>query len=715
MNVMQPLLDLASTSSVECVPCSMQAGGVEVSEPSKWSGVLGMEGQMTGDGRYIEANALYWEDLPLPIRYVSSDVGAHDGAQVVGKITNIWRGEGGQIMGEGDFDTNSGHGKEALRQVKEGLTTGVSMDLDDVSFEVRMSSELVNLLESESLAADEEAEADEDGRVKVAAVKSDDEVRITTSGRIRAATIVAIPAFSQAKIALAASAQSFGSNPSQARAPKGSAKGGQWIDTPGGIAANAEAFSNNGPWNGPGKSNASNLNDMGFAGGGWFEGGGANVGRAYTGKDGRPRYTYLVQEDFSDSDRKWYVLDGPVSKWGDLDESDPSLISTETMDLPGAIGKVKELTKDTTPIDANSLSANKLTTFATEEQITMAVSDDPFPFEMTLALQALKATDKTEFGSDDYMALATKARDLFQVAVDKGLDQASEFVDALDAFLAVDWSMWQPSDEEQPDLTEPGLDEPLLASASVNFPPRAWFANPGLTEATPLTVTDDGRIFGHLAVWDTCHIGHSHSGCVKPPRSKAGYAYFRVGSVMTDDGSEVATGRITLETRHALGSLNATQTLAHYEDTGRAVADVAAGEDRFGIWIAGSVRPSATDDQIRALRGSPLSGDWRRIAGNLELVAALAVNVPGFPIPRPNGMVASGQVQSLVASGMMPPRKVVPPGSPGALSDDDLRYLKSLAARERETARRHAEQMRTRVTIADLEMRRKSFEMVGGK
>jgi hypothetical protein len=34
-----------------------------------------------------------------------------------------------------------------------------------------------------------------------------------------------------------------------------------------------------------------------------------------------------------------------------------------------------------------------------------------------------------------------------------------------------------------------------------------WFADPQFSELTPLTVTDDGRVFGHFAQWDTCHIG----------------------------------------------------------------------------------------------------------------------------------------------------------------------------------------------------------------
>jgi hypothetical protein len=170
---------------------------------------------------------------------------------------------------------------------------------------------------------------------------------------------------------------------------------------------------------------------------------------------------------------------------------------------------------------------------------------------------------------------------------------------------------------------------------------------------------------------------------VPPPHSATRYSHFHTGAVLTEDGAEVPVGHITLDTLHASATLTPASTLAHYENTGTVVADVAAGEDRFGIWVAGALRPWATPEQVRSLRSAPLSGDWRRIAGSLELVAALAVNVPGFPVPRPSGLVAGGVVQSLVASGMLPPARVRRPGTEGALSLDDLRYLKRLADRER--------------------------------
>lgn len=187
----------------------------------------------------------------------------------------------------------------------------------------------------------------------------------------------------------------------------------------------------------------------------------------------------------------------------------------------------------------------------------------------------------------------------------------------------------------------------LAASAAPLVPPRDWFGNPHLTQATPLTITDDGRVFGHIAAWSTSHIGLPRA--TKPPRSASNYAYFRTGALRTDDGTDVAVGQLTLAGGHAPLHASARDAVKHYDDTNSAVADVAAGEDQFGIWVAGALRPEVTPTQVRAFRASAPSGDWRPINGRLELVAVCAVNVPGFPIART--MVAGGQVTALVAAG----------------------------------------------------------------
>lgn len=369
-----------------------------------WSGVIGVEGVATGDGRMIEDNALSWS-VPIGLRYAAVDNGGHDGAQVVGRILTIERKSDGKIHATGDMDMDAPMGYEAARVLKERTTNGISMDLDDVSFEVRVKGALLE----EGGFMEELPAADADGYVTVYEASSDDELMVMTSAGIRAATIVSIPAFEGASI-------------------------------------------------------------------------------------------YL--------------------------------------------------------------------------------------------------------------------------------------------------------DDEETDLPEPSRQPALVAGSFPVDPPASWFENPTFNGPTPLTVTEDGRVFGHLAVWGTCHTAYSGQ-CVEPPHSESGYAYFHTGALRTQEGKEISVGSITLDTLHAGRSLNAMDTIAHYEHTGKAVVDVRAGEDVYGIWVSGAMRPGVPDEKVRVLRASPLSGDWRRMGNSLELVAALAVNSPGFPVPRPQGLVASGSMYSLVASGVI--------------------------------------------------------------
>lgn len=385
-----------------------------------WSGTLVFEGEQTGDGRLIEKDALYWEDGGVPLRAVLQDVGAHDGAVVVGRITDIQRSDDGRIGASGFLDLGSEAGREMRRLMAQNLYNGVSVDLDDVSFEVRVRPELLD--EDGDPPALEPLPSPDEMEV-VHEHKSDDEVMVITSARIRAATLVAIPAFANARI--------------------------------------------------------------------------------------------------------------------DLDDVN---------DIP-----------DDQPVS--------------DEAVAAAALDD---------------------------------------------DESPAFV--------------------------------IVASANADCPPAEWFENPGLSGPTALTVTEGGRVFGHLATWGTEHL--THPG-VTPPRSSSDYRYFHTGATLLSNGHQIPTGRLTVDTGHAAEDAAPLRAMAHYDNTGTAVADVCVGEDSHGIWFAGAVRPTATDEQVRVLRGSPLSGDWRRIGGSLELVAALAVNVGGFPVPR--GLVASGHMQSLITSTALPP------------------------------------------------------------
>lgn len=214
-----------------------------------------------------------------------------------------------------------------------------------------------------------------------------------------------------------------------------------------------------------------------------------------------------------------------------------------------------------------------------------------------------------------------------------------------------------------------------LTAAGVTFA-KSDFENPNLDGPTALTVTADGRVFGHLAKWGTCHIGHSGQ-CVTPPSTSQGYKYFHQGVVATEDG-DLPVGKITLGTGHAALGEPAMAAAAHYDHTGAVVATVRAGEDQHGIWLAGRVVPGTAPERVDELRRSCVSGDWRGVDGALELVAALAVNVPGFPVPRTEQLVAAGGVETLIAAGVVVP--------PAPVTTDDLEVLVSSAVDDRVNA-----------------------------
>lgn len=183
---------------------------------------------------------------------------------------------------------------------------------------------------------------------------------------------------------------------------------------------------------------------------------------------------------------------------------------------------------------------------------------------------------------------------------------------------------------------------PIAAPVS---PPREWFVDPQLGRPTALAITPLGQIVGHLALWDSCHIGFQDR-CVVPPRSASSYAAFHSGLLVTEDGTQIRVGQITTSAGHADLSLPASGAKEHYDHTGWAAADVRVGEDEFGIWIAGAVRPGLAAAALREFMAADVSGDWRRVDGALELVGIASVNVPGFSKAR----FADGERAALVAS-----------------------------------------------------------------
>lgn len=226
-------------------------------------------------------------------------------------------------------------------------------------------------------------------------------------------------------------------------------------------------------------------------------------------------------------------------------------------------------------------------------------------------------------------------------------------------FAGVTVSPEQPVEEDAAEEGEVPLSaQPTLTAAVAPLsPPAEWFSLPEAPGPTPLTFTDDGQVYGHLATWGTCHTGFLNGAlaeCVQPPRSSTGYGHFHLAPLRTADGGDVMVGKLTFDTSHAPLSAGMQAASAHYDQTGSVGAFVRARDGQHGIWVSGALRSDLTPEGLRDLRANPPSGDWRSFNGSLELIASLAVPVPGFPIMRPQLALAasgSGDVEALILPG----------------------------------------------------------------
>lgn len=204
----------------------------------------------------------------------------------------------------------------------------------------------------------------------------------------------------------------------------------------------------------------------------------------------------------------------------------------------------------------------------------------------------------------------------------------------------------------------------LVASAAgpdPDAPPAEWFQLLPMDEPQPFEVHADGRCYGLVAQWGTCHIGDS-TRCTPVPRNNDFRTFYTGKKVQTAEGTMLSVGPIIMDTVHPNLLAQASDAQAFYAHTGCAVADVRLYTNEHGIVAAGALRPDVDPSQVRRLRASDISPDWRPINGELRLVSLLAVNTSGFLV---EGIAASagrfqpwgrldlrtGQVAALVAAG----------------------------------------------------------------
>lgn len=179
---------------------------------------------------------------------------------------------------------------------------------------------------------------------------------------------------------------------------------------------------------------------------------------------------------------------------------------------------------------------------------------------------------------------------------------------------------------------------PAIAAAAAGYLyPAHHFARWESPEMVPLSVTTDGRVWGHGA-GDGCFRGDGR--CLKyTPDPDPDMRNFHVATACLDDGSTIRVGSLTCAGLHASTSLpTVADVRRHHEDSSAVWARVVAWNDKYGrLCITGSVVPGLDETTLAQVSGAPLSPELWPVPGTpgLTLVGLHAVNTPAWPTLTP--------------------------------------------------------------------------------
>jgi hypothetical protein len=154
---------------------------------------------------------------------------------------------------------------------------------------------------------------------------------------------------------------------------------------------------------------------------------------------------------------------------------------------------------------------------------------------------------------------------------------------------------------------------------------------------TPLTVTADGRMFGHLA-GASCFRDGDMSRCERYPGDPdPRLRNFHTWTTTLDNGETIRTGAITAAANHAdVRRMSLEQARAYHENTSTVVARVRAWEDERGrLAVAGSMVPGLPESMMGQVAGAPVSVErypTRETGGRNTLTAAHLVVTPAWPV-----------------------------------------------------------------------------------
>jgi hypothetical protein len=704
---------------------------------------LAFENKETGDGRIFAPEALYWEGSVWPLQYCESMGAGHDGAELAGAIQAMGR-EADRLTGNGVLYMTQPAGWEAATLLDQGAPLGVSVDLDDVTAEIidrvtplgdedapveytvrfsRMSlfrhannawtlkaverpvvsaslgslasaGRTIHIVTGPGGTLDRGAaqllvpgiaaaagDPDNPDASVVHTESAGDVLMRITRARVRGATLVAMPAYDQARIVIdPLPTEEVVTSAEDAEEVAASVGASEYERVVRAVWGNLDALSSVEISEALGvsvKSVRSHLRtaiDRGHI---------VRVGRRYAAPATLPEFSEV-------SAAVTGATDLPVAS-RDADWDGDAAVTEIFEWADGDTGKLGMafLWKDDNA-DASTQAAWKLP-FARPVDGTLTIIPNGV-FAIASVLQGGRGGVDVPEGDMD--SLRSKVNALYE---------------RLSEELGEDFT--PPWDAEDDDSEESSL----LASAwtamqSAPPMPAHWFKEPTTEELPPGSGGvhyKDGRVYGWVAQAGVPHASHGAKVTIDKLAAGRGLdlTHFLRQRFVLDDGSEVKAGAFTMNVGHHRDGYECETAACQFDDTRTVAAIVTVGMNEGGLWFSGAAAPwlsqwdsavfAATQPSYHMTQGS--DGRW-------QLRAVLSVPVPGHSSPLVASLVERSNLALAASAAMALPitEPVVPITSPAdtlaaALADptflDKLTAALDARAASRAETRRAAQAM----------------------
>lgn len=188
--------------------------------------------------------------------------------------------------------------------------------------------------------------------------------------------------------------------------------------------------------------------------------------------------------------------------------------------------------------------------------------------------------------------------------------------------------------------------------------PAAWFREPTAAELPPGSGGvhyQDGRIFGWVAQTGEPHAGYPGRKLTIESLGKLDLSHFLRAKFKLDDGSTVRAGAFTMNAPHHRDGAECESAACQFDDTRTVAGVVTVGQNAGGLWFSGAAGPWLSDWDRTVFAGCQPSYHMKQgPGGRWQLRAVLTVPVPGHSSPLLATAVTERSNLALAASAAVP-------------------------------------------------------------